>query len=116
MDWTFPAEVDTWVDEIESKDPRSTLFRYPNPRNTAVDVPKAVMAESTPTEIMARLAVSKDGPKQLILLMENEAGDVTSGYYYTGDSQAHFNAILKDCAEMFYGTHAALRAEVCGGA
>jgi hypothetical protein len=116
VDWTFPAEVDAWVDEIEVKDPRSTFFRYPNPRDTAADAPKAVMAEGTPEEIMARLAASKDGPKQFILLMENEAGDVTRGCYYAGDSQAHFNTVLKECAGMFYGTHAALRAEVCGGA
>lgn len=116
VDWRFPKDLDEWVDEIEAKDPRSTFFRYPNPRDTATDAPKAVMAEGTPEEIMTRLAASEHGPKQFILLMENQAGEVTGGYYYAGDSLTHFNAVLKDCVDIFHGTHAALRAEVCGGA
>ncbi len=116
VDWSFPKEVNEWVDEIEAKDPRSTFFRYPNPRDTATDVPKAVMVEGTPEEISARLAASEHGPGQFVLLMENQSGNVVGGYYYAGDSLTHFNGVLKECVEMFYGTHAALRSEVCGGA
>jgi hypothetical protein len=74
------------------------------------------MTEGTPDEIMARLAASEHGPKQVILLVENQAGEVTGGYYYTGDSLTHFKKALKECVDIFCGMHAALRAEVCGGA
>ena len=116
VDWTFPMEVDAWIDEIEAKDPRSTFFRYPNPRDAATDAPKAVMAASTTNEIMARLATEEREQKELILLMKNKAGDITHGYYYAGDQQASFNSVLKKCSEIFSGMHIALRVEVCGGA
>lgn len=116
VDWNFPKEVDDWIEEIEVTDPRSTFFRYPNLRNTTTDIPKAVMVESTPEEIVARLGASERGPKQFVLLMEDQEGEVINGYYYAGSSLTHFNEVLKKCVCMFYGMHAALRIEVCGGA
>jgi len=116
VDWSFPKEIDEWLDEIETTDPRSTFFRYPNPRDTATDIPKAVMVEGTPEEIAARLGASEHGPKQFVLLMENQDGEVVNGYYYAGSSLTRLDEILKKCVCMFYGTHAALRIEVCGGA
>jgi hypothetical protein len=117
VDWTFPPEMNAWIEEIDAKDPRSTFFRYPTPRDTEADASKAVMAEGTQDEIMARLAArGEDSPKEFILLLENEVGHVTRGYYYAGNSLASFNKVLENCVDIFYGMHAALRSEVCGGA
>jgi hypothetical protein len=116
VDWTFSPDVDRWIEDIEVHDPRSTFFRYPEPSEVSKDAPKAVMAQGTPEHIMERLQASEYGPKQFILLMENHEGEVTRGYYYAGDALSEFALKLKQCANEFSGTHAALRSEVCGGA
>lgn len=116
VDWTFSPDVDRWIEDIEVHDPRSTFFRYPDPSDISKDATKAVMSQSTPEEIARRLQASENGPKQLILLMENQEGEVTRGYYYAGDALSEFATTLKQCANEFSGTHAALRSEVCGGA
>jgi hypothetical protein len=116
VDWTFSPDVNRWIEDIEVHDPRSTFFRYPDPSDISKDAPKAVMARSTPEDIMCRLQASENGPKQFILLVENQEGEVTRGYYYAGDVLSEFAITLKQCANQFSGTHAALRSEVCGGA
>jgi len=115
VDWTFPIEVDTWIDTIEERDPRSTFFRYPNPQKPEAEITKSVMSEGTCDEI-AELMKNDTSTKHLVLLLENPDGEVTRGYYYDGNMQSDFGKILKDCVNMFYGMHAALRVEVCGGA
>jgi hypothetical protein len=115
VDWTFSPNVDRWVEDIEIHDPRSTFFRYPEPSDISKDVPKAVMVQGTPEEIMSRVGTSDNRPKQFIFLMENQEGEFTRGYYYAGDSLSGFASTLKECANQFAGTHAALRSEVCGG-
>ena len=115
--WSFPVEVDQWIEEIEQLDPRSTFFRYLNPRTPSVDVSKDAMAPGTPEEIMKRLQASHgDGPKQFIVLMENDEGEVKRSYYYAGEPLAGFGKTLKDCLDLFHGLHAAMRSEICGGA
>jgi hypothetical protein len=116
VDWTFSPEVDAWVKDIEVHDPRSTFFRYPEPMDVSKDAPKAVMAQAAPGEITRRLQDVESEAKQFILLVENQEGEVTREYYYAGDGLSEFARTLKRCADQFYGTHAALRSEVCGGA
>jgi hypothetical protein len=113
VDWTFPVEIDDWIETIEKKDPRSTFFRYPNLRDIESDVDKANMTEGTPIEIMERLRC--ENTKQFILLLENNDGDIAGGYYYGGNTLEEFNMILNKCTNRFHGLHAALRIEVCGG-
>ncbi|MDB5307731.1 MAG: hypothetical protein JWO38_1933 [Gemmataceae bacterium] len=116
VDWTFSADVERWIEDIEIHDPRSTFSRYPEPSDASKDVPKSVMIQETPEDIMRRLYASENGPKQFILLMENQEGEVAHGYYYAGDALSEFTLALKQCANEFSGTHAALRSEVCDGA
>jgi len=115
VDWTFSPEVDEWVNEIEAKDPRSTFFRYPNTGDRSNDAAKAVMVEGSPDELIAKVEASVNGSKQFVLLMEDDAGNVTRAYYHSGDALAAFSNVLRDCASQFYNLHAALRFEVCGG-
>lgn len=116
VDWSFPSELDGWIEEIERLDPRSTFFRYPNPRTPSDDRPKAAMASGSPLEIAKRVKQSSDqGPKQFIVLMDNDDGEVVKSYYYAGEPLAHFARTPKAAVEMFHGLHAATRAEVCGG-
>jgi hypothetical protein len=113
--WTFPPETDIWIEEIELRDPRSTFFRYPTPRSPELDAKKAAMASGTVDDIAKRIEANRDGPKQFILLMEDDAGDVTGAYYYAGEPLARFNRTLKECVDLFHGLHAAMRVELCGG-
>ena len=113
--WTFDPEVDGWIDTIESLDPRSTFFRYPNPSERESDTSKAVMADARPQEIF-ECVTSDPETMQFILLLENKDGEVTRGYYHGGPAPAEFSPVLKDWSGFLYGMHAALRAEVCGGA
>ena len=115
VDWSFPDDVEKWVDEIESKDPRSTFFRYPNLKDNEADEIKAVTREGSPADLVERLKNSDKDSKQTIFAYKNDQGELLGGYYYTGDSLAEFKNILKECVDLFYGLHAALRAEVCGG-
>ncbi|MCB9776437.1 MAG: hypothetical protein H6750_19205 [Nitrospiraceae bacterium] len=113
--WTFPPETDTWIEEIERHDPRSTFFRYPTPRSPEQDTKKASMASANDDEIAKRLEASREGPKQFILLMEDDHRNVTGAYYYEGKPLADFNRTLQECVNLFGGLHVAMRVELCGG-
>lgn len=115
VNWGLTIEVDTWIDTIERLDPRSTFFRYPNPRKSQSDAPKAAMAEADEEEILEQM---KQDPqkKQFVLLLENDEREVTRSYYYAGPALAEFSRVLKESADHFYGLHTALRMEVCKGA
>jgi len=113
--WTFPPETDTWIEEIEIRDPRSTFFRYPTPRSPEHDIKKAAMVSGTENEIAKQLEASQNGPKQFILLMEDDNSNVTGAYYYKEEPLADFNKALQECVNMFDGLHVAMRVELCGG-
>jgi len=115
VDWTFPPEVDQWIEDIETHDPKSTFYRYPDTADSSKDAPKAVMSQATPEAIIERAEAGEDEPKQLILLVENSEGTLTNSFYYAGDSLAGLAQTLKKCAALFFGNHVALRSEVCGG-
>jgi hypothetical protein len=54
--------------------------------------------------------------KQFVLLLENDAHEITRSYYYAGPALAEFSRVLKESADHFYGVHTALRVEVCHAA
>jgi hypothetical protein len=109
VDWTWPGGVEQWIETIEQQDPRSTFFRYPNPRDPSGDVPKAVMKEARNIE---ETFESKE--KQFIFVLEHAEGD-SSIYHNVGSDLKEFTAAIEKAVDLFYGTHAALRAQVtCG--
>ncbi|GJL60069.1 MAG: hypothetical protein NPIRA03_29260 [Nitrospirales bacterium] len=112
--WTFPPEMDTWIEEIEHRDPISTFFRYPTLRSPDQDIKKASMHPANENEISKRLETSSEGPKQFILLMKDDNSNVTGGYYYEGEPLADFNRLLQECVNQFSGLHVAMRVELCG--
>jgi len=113
VDWTLPAELDEWIDTIEKHDPRSTFFRYPNPGDPLADSQKALTAQAAPGELLQRMIEAK--PAGVTLVVHDEHDEVLRGYYYTGDALAELAETLRKCSEFWYGNHAALRSEVCGG-
>jgi len=115
VEWGLSAEVDTWIDTIERLDPRSTFFRYPNPWESQMDAPKAVMTEAAEEEIVEQMKQNPE-KKQFVLLLENDEREVTRSYYYAGSALAEFSRVLKEAADHFYGLHTAPRVEVCHGA
>lgn len=115
VDWTFHPELQAWIDTIEQRDPRSTFFRYPDPKRPSGDAAKSPMTEVSPEKLMDRLTALDPFQKQFILVMENDDGDVTRGYYFDRDALADFSAILKQAVYEFGGMHAAMRLEICGG-
>ncbi|MDD4690146.1 MAG: hypothetical protein PHE51_10425 [Eubacteriales bacterium] len=116
VDWSFPSEVDSWIFKIDNLDPRSTFFRYPTLNENETDSVKSVMIESPTPDIMDRLKESDSPTGKLVLLLENDAGEITRGFISGEDTLSEISLILKKCSDLFYGTHAALRCEVCGGA
>lgn len=113
VDWTLPREIDTWVETIEKHDPRSTFFRYPNPRDPGADSPKALSAQAAPEDLLERMTHAKPGGVTLVVY--NEHDEVLRGYYYTGDALADLAQTLHACATFWYDRHAELRSGVCGG-
>ncbi|GJL52237.1 MAG: hypothetical protein NPIRA01_34640 [Nitrospirales bacterium] len=113
--WTFPPETDTWIEEIERCDPRSTFFRYPTSRSPEKDTKKAVMVSANEDEITKRLEASSEGTKQFIVLMKDDNSNVTEGYCYEGEPLADFNRTLQECVKLFSNIHEAMRVELCNG-
>lgn len=85
VNWGFRSEMDNWIEAIESHDPRSTFFRYPNPSEPSVDAFKSSTATASPSELSDRFINSKPGGINVILYDEHTE-DVLGGYYYSGDA------------------------------
>lgn len=115
INWEFATEVDTWIDTIESRDPRSTFFRYPNPGESQTDVPKSSMARTSEEQILDQMTQNPE-KKRFVVLLENDDREVVRAYYYAGPALAEFSRLLKEAADHFHEVHAALRMGVCNGA
>jgi len=104
VNWGLTPDVDNWIDTIESLDPRSTFFRYPNCGESQTDAPKAVMAEAAEEDILDDMKQDPE-KKQFILLVENDEREVTRSYYYSGPALTEFSRLLKEAADHFCGLH-----------
>jgi hypothetical protein len=113
-DWdSFPQELDTWIDTIESVDTRSTFFRYPTLEKISADYIKSDFQENSAQEILER--VRSTGKPAKVYIEEEGKDSQTKVYAYVGDSLEELKAALTKTADLLSGAHFGFRMEVAGG-
>ena len=113
VDWSIEPHVDPLLQEVASKDPRSTFFRYPDLRHPGVDASKASMTGAVPEEFFEQYAQA--GTDGIALAVQNRNGELIRGFYYSGDALKDLSEKLRACSQWLYCLHASLRSELCGG-
>lgn len=111
VNWAFPVEMETWIETIEQYDSSSTYFRYPNLKDPSEDVAKSTMVKTSLDEINTML---NDDPqhKQIVLIIQNDDGEITDIYRHNADALADLSNALKECIKFISGIHFALQMNV----
>jgi len=113
-DWTaFPGEVRDWIKLIESTDPKSTFFRYPDPQNRAGDHSKSSFQASTPQDIVASANLA-DKPIKAVVLVD-ESDSIVESYRFSADVLPELQAALRSLSDLLEAAHYGMRIELADG-
>jgi hypothetical protein len=112
-DWSFSAELDAAISDIEATDSTSTFFRYPFTKHRGQDKNKSIHRKGSFDSIVAGIAEGSKPPKAFLVLDEND--DVVSAFQYDDGLPKAMTAKLRSAADQLYGYHAAMRCELTGG-
>jgi len=113
-DWSFPAELDQWINDIEATDSSSTFFRYPVTKDKAKDKEKSVFREDRYDALFSRMEQNQKPTKTL--LMVDQDGNVVETFSHDDTQAKEIIITLKQVAELFSNCHAALVGELTRGA
>lgn len=109
---SFPQELDTWIDTIESEDARSTFFRYPKRGKVQEERKKSDFQESSVEEILERIRSTGQPAKVYI---EEQGDRHTEMYAYVGDRLEELREALTKAADFLSAMHFGFRAELASG-
>jgi hypothetical protein len=109
---SFPQELDTWIDTIESEDARSTFFRYPKQGKVQEEGKKSDFQESSVEEILER--IRSTGQSVKVYIEEQEDGQAEI-YAYVGDRLGVLKETLVKAADFLSAAHFGFRMELTGG-
>ncbi len=114
-DWdSFPQELDTWIETIQSGDATSTFFRYPTLGKISKDHIKSDFQENSVEEILERVRLT--GKPMKVYVEEEEKDGQTKIYEYVdGARLEELKAALTKTADFLSGAHFGFRMEVAGG-
>jgi hypothetical protein len=92
--WEIDPETDSWVQAVQSGDPRSTFFRYPTTNNLASDAVKSKMKEVTADGLMEMLGKSEEGGQKVFaMVVENEDKEFVRAYVNDGAADSSFRDV-----------------------
>ncbi|MBV6325562.1 hypothetical protein [Duganella violaceipulchra] len=112
-DWSLPAELDEWIDDIDATDSSSTFFRYPVTRHGDQDKKKSAIQRDSPDSLISAISANQ-GPVKMFLFTDQADQIVDTYSFKNGDSVAMI-ATLRRTAEALSDCHAALVGELTGG-
>ncbi len=113
-DWTaFPSQIHDWINLIESTDPKSTFFRYPDPQSRAADHGKSSFQTSSPEEIIAEANSPAIPIKAFVVIDESDA--IVETYRFHADVMPEFQAALRSLSDLLEAAHFGMRIELANG-
>lgn len=112
--WSFPAELDQWISDIEATDSSSTFFRYPVTKDKAKDKEESVIREDSFDALLSRMGQHQKPSKTLLML--DQDNNVIETFSHDDARAKEIIGTLKQVAELFSNCHAALVGELTGGA
>lgn len=111
--WRFPAELDSWIKEIEATDSSSTFFRYPVTRHREKDKEKSLMRKDDHVRMLSTLGERTTPLKALLVLNQND--EVVSSFSHDDAFAKETVSALQKVAEALHDCHAALVGELTRG-
>lgn len=112
-DWSFPSKLDAWISDIDATDSTSTFFRYPFTKYRDQDDNKSIHKEGNFDSMVAGIG---EGAKPLkAFLVVDENNEVVKAFNFDDELAKAMTAKLRGAADLMYGFHAAMRAELTGG-
>lgn len=112
-DWSFSAEFDTWITEIDATDSTSTFFRYPVTKHAENDKNKWAHKKGNFEDMISKIGEGSKPLKAFLVLGEND--EITSAFQHDDELSKAMFITLKSAADYLYCFHAAMRWELTGG-
>lgn len=113
-DWSkVPAGLEEDLRKIESIDPASTFFRYPDFKNPAADREKSDWKRVRADEILER-AKPGDPPIKAFLLLDTD-DNISSAFVHDTRERSEIHTVFRRAAEHLSSVPLALRMEIAGG-
>lgn len=111
--WEFPAELASWIKEIEATDSSSTFFRYPITRHGEKDKEKSLMRKDDHVSMLSTISERTTPLKALLVLNQND--EVVGSFSHDDTFAKETVSTLQQVAEILHNCHAALIGELTRG-
>ena len=113
-DWsTIPASLDDDLKQIDSIDPGSTYFRYPNFKSPPADRAKSDWKDASVGEVFAKMKPGSPPVKAFLLLDTDD--NISSAFVNETGERSEIHERLRRAAEHLSCVPTGLRMELAGG-